>query len=204
MRAVRRGTARRIATPRRRERSSVRRSLWTGWRIGVVELECRMASRGREVVVPGGVAVDAVPAGDHRADQRNAHDRSEARFEDDGRLRGSTSVAVTVRVRRPWRIVAVPAARRLCTQLTSPNAENRYSRSSDLQDRDRERPRLAGLAAADRQQDVGPHREAEAQRSKDQRIGPQDEPGSGRRTWRGFRCGHTVLQFRAAGSRSSH
>ena len=41
---------------------------------------------------------------------------------------GATSVAVTVRVRRPWPIVAVPAARRLCTQLTSPNAENRYSR----------------------------------------------------------------------------
>src|SRR6185503_1274911 len=43
---------------------------------------------------------------------------------------GAISAAVTVRVRRPWRMVAVPAARRLCTQLTSPNAENRYSRPS--------------------------------------------------------------------------
>ena len=39
------------------------------------------------------------------------------------------NVLLTVRRRRPCRISAVPAARRLWTHATSPNGENRYSAS---------------------------------------------------------------------------
>ena len=86
-------------------RSSPGARLWT-WRIGLVELERRMTSRGGEVVLDVRVAINAVPAGDHRADHGNAHDRSQARFEDDGRIQrcdlGRTSPSGFAARGRSW------------------------------------------------------------------------------------------------------
>ena len=50
-----------------------------------MELECRVATCRGEVVVWRGTAVDAVPPGDHRADDRHLQDRSQAHLEE---LRG--------------------------------------------------------------------------------------------------------------------